>query len=123
VPRSRRHRAPSWAARLFLAAAYVLAALFTWQGALIEVADVHASALVSCDEGEGGDADHEKDCGFNCHCCLRCAHQGVPAIPALAADAAPVRVLDFIDLSDLHEADAMASADSSPPLKVPKLLA
>jgi hypothetical protein len=106
-----------------LAAAYVLAALFTWQGALIEVADVHASALVSCGDDEGSDAGHEKSCGFSCHCCLRCAHQGLPAIPALAADTAPVRVLDFIDLSDLHETDALASTDSSPPLKVPKLLA
>ena len=110
-------------ARILVAAAHVLVALFTWQGALIEVADVHPAARVSCDDADGGDAGHEKDCGFNCHCCLRCAHQGVPAIPALAANAAPLRVLDFIDLSDLHDVSAPASADGFPPVKVPKLLA
>jgi len=99
-----------------------LAALLSLQLILIEVVETHASTTLSCTDDDGGD-DHERDCGLNCHCCMRCAHQGLPAVPALPSAAAPLRLLDFVELPDVVVAHAIVSADRAPPLKVPKHLA
>jgi hypothetical protein len=102
--------------------ASLLVAVLSAQLVFIEVVETHASTSLSCNDDDGGD-DHERDCGLNCHCCMRCAHQGLPAVPALPNAAAPLRLLDFVELPDAVLAHAVVSADRAPPLKVPKHLA
>lgn len=119
MPKRARIRRLTRALRLLTAIAYLVAGLFTWQLALVELAETHDSARIACTDDGDGD-DHERDCGFNCHCCFQCAHHGPTAVSDLAPLAAPLRLLDFVELPSFERTDAFASIDRSPPLKVPK---
>ncbi len=118
VPRRRNPRVTRFA-RLLAVTAYLLVGLLGWQGAVVEVFEPHAGeAAEECPDDERGACD----CGPNCHCCFKCAHQSVPVLPALGAETAPERVLSSAELPAPRTGHTPESVDRGPPLKVPKHL-
>lgn len=99
-------------------AAYALVASWGWQLGLVEVFEHHDELAQGCPDG---DDKGPCECADNCHCCLLCAHQALPAVAPSPAEV-PSVILAVIELAPLTESEAPASVDQALVPKIPKHL-
>lgn len=90
-----------------------LLGMLLWQGALIEVVVSHDIPADCGDDDRGA-------CAPNCHCCLTCAHHGIPGLPHVGL-VEPQAHLDFVEIPSLPKQADPSSLVRGPPSKIPKL--
>jgi hypothetical protein len=103
---------------VLVATAYLLLGISAWQLVLVEIVDSHETGGEPCPDDDNGDCD----CGPNCHCCIACAHHGMPVPPRPAEPAVAAHIVEATILLG-PPADHASQLVRGPPIKVPRSFA